>query len=377
MPGQMTLTLLNGSPTMQPQGRTIVDPQFKLGRGEPDGPKVDWMLPDSSRTISRLHCILFHDQHDWFVTDVSRNGTFLNQEPERLPPQTPHRLRNGDHMRIGPYEFQVQFANGEAEERDSGRDAEPGGFKRNVQRGLSPKPQVRRGPLTLPPKNDPPKNDPLWDEQWPDARIGSESGPAGFTPDEALRDDALLVAALEGARLEHLQVHDAADAMRRLGQQFHAMVVGLRMVQAACRTVRSGLRVHKPERNNNPLRTGASDAEVMAALLGIDADAPPADEAVAEAFREIGDHEIATVAAMRTAVNALLASLSPDALRQKADQAGGGMSVPSMQRKACAWDEFEAQYAQIHHGLEDDFDRVFAEAYERTFVVRRQEDGSS
>ncbi len=373
MPGQMALTLINGASNLRPQRRMVAGPEFKLGRGESDGPKIDWVLPDSSRTISRLHCVLFHDQDDWFVTDVSRNGTFLNHEPGRLPPQAPRRLRNGDRLRIGPYEFQVQLAS-EAGERPGG-DEKPNDFNRNIQRSLSPDPPPRTGAVAAP------ENGPQWDEPWPDlpADGGKEAGPKpqsivpeSIVPGNIAKDDALLAAALEGARLGHLPVRDAADTMRRLGQEFRAMVSGLRMAQAACRAVRSGLRINEPQRPGNPLRTDGSDADVMAALLGLAAEAPPA-----EAFRAIGDHEIATMAAMRTAVGALLASLSPDTLRRKADQAGG-LSVLSTQRKARAWDEFETRYAQVCHGLEDDFDRVFgrafAEAYERTFVVRRQED---
>lgn len=367
MSGQMALTLINGGSNLRPQRRTVAGPEFKLGRGEADGPKIDWILPDSTRTISRLHCILFHDQDDWFVNDVSRNGTFLNHESGCLPPQTPRRLRNGDRMRIGPYEFQVQLA-GEANAGSA--EAKPDDFNR-IQRNLSP----GIPPRTKPPAT-PPENGPQWDEDWPDFPPGP--GPkTDPKPQEVVEGNVLLAAALEGAGLGHPPVPDAADTMRRLGQQFHALVSGLRMVQTACRTVRSGLRINEPRRADNPLKMEGSDADIMAALLGLAADAPPAGGAVAEAFREIGDHEIATMVAMRTAVSALLASLSPDTLRQRADQAGG-LSVLSTQRKARAWDEFETRYAQIRHGLEDDFDRVFgkafAEAYERTFVVRQQED---
>ena len=87
----------------------------------------------------------------------------------------------------------------------------------------------------------------------------------------------------------------------------------------------------------------------------------------AEALRDMRLHEIATVAAMRSAVRALFARFEPVKLRAAAEH--GGLNVVPMQTKARAWDAFEEAYAQISQALVDDFDgafgKDFARAYER------------
>lgn len=59
--------------------------RFDIGRGR-DG---DCVLPEHE-AVSRQHCLIKWDGESWWITDVSRNGTFLNGE--RLTPNTPVRI---------------------------------------------------------------------------------------------------------------------------------------------------------------------------------------------------------------------------------------------------------------------------------------------
>src|ERR1700730_3680981 len=45
----------------------------------------------------------------WQIADLSTNGTFLNRESEPLGRGQPHDLRDGDRVRIGPYEIEVRI----------------------------------------------------------------------------------------------------------------------------------------------------------------------------------------------------------------------------------------------------------------------------
>ncbi len=88
-------------------------------------------------------------------------------------------------------------------------------------------------------------------------------------------------------------------------------------------------------------------------------------EAVTEALRDIRLHELATVAAMQAAARALLTELDPARLRENAGH--GGLEFVAVQRKAHAWDAFEAAHARIARALEDDFDSVFVKAFARAY----------
>ena len=66
------------------------------------------------------------------------------------------------------------------------------------------------------------------------------------------------------------------------------------------------------------------------------------------------------------AVRAVLEGLSPSKLRVQAEQ-GGGMSLLPAQRKARAWDAYEALHARTVQALADDFDSVFGKAFARAY----------
>lgn len=62
---------------------------------------LDWTLPDPSRQISGKHCEVRVQNGEYFLYDISTNGTFLNGQPHRM--QSPYRLRTGDRLSIGQY----------------------------------------------------------------------------------------------------------------------------------------------------------------------------------------------------------------------------------------------------------------------------------
>src|ERR1700734_1999412 len=82
---------------------------------------LDWTLPDSSRSISGKHCEVRYRDGGYWLYDVSTNGTFLNDDHDRM--QAPHRLRDGDRIVIGDY---VILATVEGEQDEQELTDEPG-----------------------------------------------------------------------------------------------------------------------------------------------------------------------------------------------------------------------------------------------------------
>jgi type VI secretion system protein ImpI/type VI secretion system protein len=181
--------------------------------------------------------------------------------------------------------------------------------------------------------------------------------------------ETLLAAFLRGARLGEVRVADSTAMMEALGAAFRAFVSGLREAMIARAAIKGELRIEATQiksSGNNPLKFSADDDDALAALLGAGrrTEMSPA-AAVSEALRDLRFHELATVAAMQSAVRSLLAEFDPQRLRVAAER--GGLGLVPLQRKAHAWDRFEASYAQITEALSDNFDSVFGKAFARAY----------
>src|SRR4051812_21761403 len=76
----------------------VAGPKFYVGRA------ADCQLRPKDEAISRYHCVLVLDENHAIICDLgSRNGTYVNGE--RIAAET--RLHSGDHLKIGPLEFEV------------------------------------------------------------------------------------------------------------------------------------------------------------------------------------------------------------------------------------------------------------------------------
>lgn len=105
----MPLNLRIENQTSLPDGGPI-EITLDRGRGIDIGRDqyLDWVLPDPDRVVSGKHAeIRFRDGGYW-LTDVSRNGTFLNRNQQRL--QEARRLADGDRIEIGHYVIAVRLS---------------------------------------------------------------------------------------------------------------------------------------------------------------------------------------------------------------------------------------------------------------------------
>jgi type VI secretion system protein ImpI len=186
--------------------------------------------------------------------------------------------------------------------------------------------------------------------------------------------DDLLAAFLHGIGLPDARPGDPAAAMEALGVAFRALVSGLRLALIARGAIKGEFRIEQTmirSRGNNPLKFSADDDDALIALLGAGrrTEMGPA-EAVADALRDMRLHEVATIAAMRSAVRALISRFDPVKLRLAEH---GGLHLVPVQKKARAWEAFEALYSQTSQALVDDFDSVFGRAFARAYEQALEE----
>ncbi len=89
-----------------------------IGRGANN----QWVLPDPERFLSTKHCQISAQNGQYFLTDLSTNGTFLNGSVEPLGKDNKAPLRQGDVFSLGEYEFQI------VECATDDKSSAPGGF---------------------------------------------------------------------------------------------------------------------------------------------------------------------------------------------------------------------------------------------------------
>lgn len=95
----------NGLPPQQAASVRVADRACVLGRH----PGSDLELPDPECLVSGRHAVIERHGQGFLLTDMSTNGTFLNEAAEAIPPHQPVALSNGDRLGIGTYVLSVSI----------------------------------------------------------------------------------------------------------------------------------------------------------------------------------------------------------------------------------------------------------------------------
>lgn len=432
----LTLSILRCPDQVAPETRELHGGEFSIGRGADN----DWVLADPDRHLSKRHCLLAFRSGGWHLADLSTNGTFLNRETEPVGAGAPRALRDGDRLRLGPYEIEVRIAE-DAFSAEPGTSPARGQMRSEVADPFHDDPfdavlgPSVSGPFSaetgaaslrpsaaLPADYDPLAPDPaevpfggpvqadhtpaiedafqaprpmanLLPDDW-DIEAPLTPGPAIAEPEpaaprpppitaaqaapvaqptaiaEPVSDETgLLAAFLKGADVPEARPSDPQAVMTALGEAFRALVSGLRQTLIARAAIKGEFRIEQTvirASGNNPLKFSAGDDDALAALLGVGRHTQmrPA-EAVAEALKDIRVHELASMAAMQSAVRTLVARFDPASLHGAGGE--GGLAAITGSRKARAWDAFEKLHAEIAAALADDFDSVFGKAFARAY----------
>jgi type VI secretion system protein len=73
-----------------------------------------WVVEDPERFISSVHSQIVFDGGQYYLADISTNGTFLNGSAEPIGNGNRVPLKNGDRFMLGEYEFLVSLQSGGA-----------------------------------------------------------------------------------------------------------------------------------------------------------------------------------------------------------------------------------------------------------------------
>ena len=178
-----------------------------------------------------------------------------------------------------------------------------------------------------------------------------------------------LAAVLAGAGLEHVAA--TADLARSFGQILRVVVAGVMDILQSRQRIKSefrmGVTTFKPA-DNNPLKFSANVDDALhnllvkrnAAYLG------PV-EAFEDAFDDLRHHQMAMLAGVRVAFEAMLADLDPDRLQEEFDRQlkkGALLSVPAKMRY---WDLYRDKIHDMVKDPETTFRDLFGEEFAKAY----------
>ncbi|GAA4359940.1 type VI secretion system-associated FHA domain protein TagH [Kangiella marina] len=83
--------------------QTFTEQGASIGRSA----KSDWLLPDPDKVISSVHAYVSHQAGQFYITDNSTNGLFVNRAVQPLGKGNSQELSDGDYLQLGDYEIEV------------------------------------------------------------------------------------------------------------------------------------------------------------------------------------------------------------------------------------------------------------------------------
>ena len=162
-----------------------------------------------------------------------------------------------------------------------------------------------------------------------------------------------------------------AELARSLGRILRVVVTGLMDVLQSRQRIKEefGMQqtIFRPA-DNNPLKFSANVEDALHNLL---VKRNPAYlgtvDAFADAFDDLRDHQLAVLAGMRVAFEAMLAEFDCDRLQQQFDAQMGKSALPLVPSKMRYWDLYRARRAEMSKDPEATFERFFGEEFRRAY----------
>lgn len=374
-------------------------------------PDNDWVFADPY--VSGRHALIRYLNGKYFIEDTSTNGVFINSPDKRLSRTQPQQLRNGDVLYIDAYQIRVaierdpaspkrndlftRFRDDSAPAQASRRAAAPAEdrtaslvmheaedqgtewfgtndmrepeaapaprARQELPRPVAPPPRAHLGRAAQSPAQSPAMR--------PVAGAASARVPAGS-------DDSHLSTLFAAAGIEGLE--PTGQTAQTLGDVLRAAVGGVMEALRAREHMKDELRMRGTNfkaAHNNPLKFSANVDDAFHNLLVKHNPAylEPAD-AFEDAFRDLHDHQAATLVAMRLAFESMLAHFDPERLQEDFDRQTKKGSILGVPAKLRYWELYRDKYGAVAKDAEKGFRMLFgdefAKAYEEQLERMRQ-----
>ena len=353
----------------------------------------DWVLPDPERFLSGHHATIDYRGGQWYLTDTSSNGTFLNDATVPIGRDNAHLLQTGDRVRMGEYDFSVRVTADNNFPPDSegvaaldlSMDADFAlathgdlGAELDLQRLLSdPNPPADDTP---PPfrvadahgqalSNASSRASARASERPAAGARGATSGTGHSGPVQAFFRGAGIDASL-------LSTEQATAALVLAGQLVREMVLGL-MTNQQRRAQQGQFQIDDTARTpveQNPFRVADGVEDALKRLFGPRSMRflPPLD-AVRTSFLDLRRHEQATQIAMQDALAEFLRRLAPQELeRQFAETLGRTGPLPANPGQKF-WEMYAELYRVLMQTAPEGLPHAFADEFAKAYAVASAE----
>jgi type VI secretion system protein len=191
--------------------------------------------------------------------------------------------------------------------------------------------------------------------------------------------NSALQAFCRGAGIEPAALSPEAQAMLPLvaGQLLREAVVGLNdLAQARAKSapVTASGASATPPAGTNPLRSSSGVDQALVRLFESHGrvQGGPVDS-LRDVLQEGKDHEIAMQAALRSALDALLAQLAPDNVANQYEQGRARALAPGQDSRAGYWDYFSEFHRMLTQHPVEGLPHPFAEAFAQAYAKAREE----
>ena len=218
-------------------------------------------------------------------------------------------------------------------------------------------------------RTEPPLDAPSAPAAVPPARPAAAAPASPGSPSRGADAGADLAAVLAGAGLDNVPV--TPELARHFGRILRVVVGGVMDILQARQRIKSefrmGMTSFKPA-DNNPLKFSANVDDALHNLLVKRNAAYLAPvEAFEDAFSDIRHHQMAMLAGVRVAFEAMLAEFDPDRLQAEFDRQmkkGALLSVPAKLRY---WDLYREKFHDMVKDPETTFRELFGEEFAKAY----------
>jgi len=308
-------------------------------------------LPDPDKFVSRHHATIKYSNGNYFLTDCSLSGTFINKQKLPLLNKS-QQLFNNSYLTIGDYQLSVVITDELTEEADL-----------TVFNAIANTAPITKRKVGLIEPVDS-ANCEIPTELASDNEIISEQ------PYSQLKMPDFFNEFLTGAELNYLDIQttDPAKTMQKVGQMFRAMVKGSVAVLRSRAEFKSFFHVTRTVLtpvNNNPLKAVVSINTILKQLLQ-DEVVEDLDSvgAIEQGFCDVIDHQLAMQAGIQAALHHILDSFDPEKVELQFNK---GVHLT---KQAKCWQHYKAEFPQISKSaIENFFGDEFAEAYENQMRI--------
>jgi type VI secretion system protein len=376
----------------------------------------DWVLPDPDRYVSGHHARVEFRGGQYWLTDTSSNGTYLNDSNTPLAGNGPYALKDGDRLRLGDYELAVDVdvagsvaapsaravendigapldldsllttsgsrvapvnAYGQAVELPgiSSRKAAPAARNKKPAEAQSEVPWNLSTRRRVEPYRNPAKSGPAVPAATPPAAVESPRGAETNTADSLNGLQELC----RGAGIDPAGIPAAiqSQAVQIAGQILREVAMGLMEMTQERNEIKRRFRIAQDTiqpSENNPLKFSAGVEEALRKLFeqyGNRYLGPV--EAVRESFRDTRLHHQAVAGAMQAAFVDFVRRLDPTDLRERFDRGLKRGGLLGAANKMKYWDMYGELYQNLAQMPKDELPHVFVEEFARAYEAKVRE----